>query len=254
MKTSNIALIATMALAFAACKKDEATPPTNNGGGGTPTTATVKLSYSFVVGTAPFDPTVSFVDGNGLNVRITKLKFYAHDVHLTDDAGGTVAEFHDGIVLVNALDATNEFTLGTMNPGHVHNVAFAFGLDSASSYGFPDQVTAPVPLNDADMTWMWNTDAGRMFIKLEGFLDDNGNNIQDTGEGFQYHGIGAAMVPRTTQYHVHHDVTAGSTVNIALKLDVKALVATLGLDGMFHNDGEETRGLMDNLVTATSVL
>lgn len=254
MKQQNIAIVLALAVMATACKKDKEVTPTPTP---TPTPAapaTVKVAYTFVNGGAAFDPATTFSDGTGRDVRITKLKFYAHDVHLTDDEANTVGEFHDGIVLVNALEASNEFTLGTMAPEHIHQVSLQFGLDSASSYGYEDQVTAPVPLNDADMTWMWSTAAGRMFIKLEGFVDANGNNTEEAGEGFQYHAIGAAMEPVPGTYTMHHSVTAGSTVVLALKVDVQNLVATLGLNGMFHNDGAENQRLLQNLATATSPL
>ena len=252
MNAKNLAIIASMALAITACKKDEEPPTPSPTPNPTPTTATIKMSYSFVNGAVPFDPTVSFTDGQGRRVRITKLKFYAHDVHLADDDGATVGEFHDKIVLANALNSTNVFDLGTMDPGHIHHVEFAYGLDSASSYGFPDQVTAPVPLNDADMTWMWNTAAGRIFIKLEGFVDANDNGTEDMGEGFQYHAIGAAMAPVPVDLHLHADAEAGNTVTLALKVNVNALVSDLSLTGMFHNDGEQTQLLLQKLAAATS--
>ncbi|MBX2973603.1 MAG: hypothetical protein KF797_10900 [Flavobacteriales bacterium] len=249
MNTNNILLIAGLAVALAACKKDKETPaPTAP----VATTAAVKLSYTFVHGATPFDPAVPFTDADGRSVRITKLKFYAHDIHLVNDEHTTVAEFHDSIVLVNALNASNEFSLGTMAPGHVHEAEMAFGLDSASTYGYPDQVTAPVPLDDADMTWMWSTDAGRIFIKLEGFVDANGNNEQDAGEGFQYHAIGASLAPVPASFHFHRNAVAGSTFTIGLQVDVAELVGGLGLDGMFHNDGDQVHLLLDNLVRATS--
>lgn len=257
MNFRNLSVLAIMALAITSCKKDDEVPPTNNGGPGTPTTAAVKLSYSFTNGSVPFDHNLPFTDGAGRSVRITKLKFYAHDVHLSDDGGATVGEFHDGIVLVDALNATNTFDLGTMDPEHVHNVELYFGLDSASSYGFPDQVAAPAPLNESDMTWMWNTAAGRVFVKLEGFVDNDGDNMLDIDAGdviFQYHAIGADLDPLMGHYHVHQDVTAGSTFNIALKLDVATLVNGLGLDDTYHNDDAQTQALLANLVVATTPL
>jgi hypothetical protein len=156
MKLQQLTLVALLTLAITACKKDDPVTPTPSDP--TPTTAAVKVNYTFVNGTSAFDPNVTFDDGQGNAVRITKLKFYSHDMHLTDDDDNTVAEFHDDIVLVDALNATNEFELGTMTPGHVHNVAFELGLDSASSYGYPDQMTAPAPLDDNDMTWSMNPD------------------------------------------------------------------------------------------------
>lgn len=257
MKIQKLTLMAFMAIAITSCKKDEEVPPTNNGGSGTPTTASVRMSYAFSNGMTTFDPSVPFTDGAGRSVRITKLKFYAHDFHLTDDADVTVGEFHDKIVLVDALNGSNQFDLGTMAPEHVHNVELAFGLDSASSYGYPDQVAAPAPLNESDMTWAWNTNAGRIFIKLEGFVDNDGDNVLDTGAGdvaFQYHAIGAALDPMMGHYHIHQDVTAGSTFTIGLKLDVSTLVSDLSLDGMYHNDGQQTQLLLANLVAASTPL
>ncbi|HPF90618.1 MAG: hypothetical protein H6590_04125 [Flavobacteriales bacterium] len=241
--------MAFMALAITACKKDEEVAPTNNGGTGTPTTASVKLSYSFVNGATAFDPDTSVIHSAGRTVRITKLKFYAHDFHLTDDADVTVGEFHDKIVLVDALNGSNQFDLGTMAPEHVHNVELAFGLDSASSYGYPDQVAAPAPLNESDMTWAWSTSAGRIFIKLEGTMNDGSGDVP-----FQYHAIGAALDPLMGHYHIHQEVTAGSTFTIGLKLDLSTLVSNLALDNMYHNDGAQTQLLLANLVAATTPL
>lgn len=254
MNSKNLAIIATMALAITACKKDEEAPTPSPSPTPTATTATVKMSYTFMDGMMPFDANEAITDAQGRHVHITKLKFYAHDVHLTDDAGATVGEFHEEIVLVNALNATNLFELGTMSPGHVHNVEFAYGLDSEASYGYPDQLTAPEPLNDADMTWAWNTAAGRMFVKLEGYVDANHNDMMDSGEGFQYHAIGAALAPQAVEVHSHADAEAGDVVTLSMKVNVNALVSDLSLDGMYHNDGAQTQLLLQKLVAATSAM
>lgn len=256
MKYRDLALMIVLALSLASCKRDEDEEDAPHDHGTNSGTATVQLSYAFMNGANDFDPSAAFQDGLGRNIRITKLKFYAHDFHVTDDDGSTVAEFRDKILLADALGASNLFQLGQMGSGHAHEVEFMVGLDSAASYGFADQTTAPAPLNDIDMTWAWNVAAGRMFIKLEGFLDPNNNNILDPGEdGFQYHGIGAAMVPRATQpLEVHSDVTAGSNFEIRLKVDLGVLVQGLGLNAVFHNDGPENQLLMLNLANAISPL
>lgn len=248
-------LLAMLAVAITGCKRDEEPPPAN-GGSETATTAEVELSYSFTVGTAPFDPSASFTDATGRQVRITKLKFYAYGVHLTDDMDNSVGQFA-AIMLVDPLSVSNRLDLGEMAPDHVHEAAISFGLDSASSYGFPDQMTAPAPLNVPDMTWMWNTAAGRIFAKLEGFVDADADNAFDAAVGdvaFEYHAIGSALDPVIGQYHIHRTVTAGSVLSIALNLDVSALVSTLGLNGTFHGDGAETRRLLENLAVATAPL
>ncbi len=249
MNSKTLAIAAISVLTLVACKKDEEAKPNPAPGPGA-TTSPVNLSINFMNGTQPFDAAQTFVDGDGRNVRITKLRFYAHDFHLTDDDGSTVGEFHDRIILADVLAANNTFSLGEMDPGHVHQVELAVGLDSASSYGYPDQLTAPAPLNDADMPWAWNTMAGRMFIKLEGFVDANDNDTQDDGEGFQYHAIGAAMAPIATHWHIHHDAEAGNAFNINLKVDMPTLVNGMALTGMNHNAGPENQQLLQNLVVA----
>lgn len=252
LKTTQIALFAAMAMMIIACKKDAETPPPP----GVPesTTATVRISYDFVNGGQAFDHHSTFTDAHGRKVGVTLLKFYAYDVLLTDDASATVADLRDRIMLVNAIEGGNNFELGTMDPAHVHNVNLSFGLDSASSYGFADQATAPAPLNDPGMTWMWNVANGRMFIRFEGFLDANDNGMADDGEGFEYHGIGHDMVAVHWHEHIHTDVVAGGTFTIGLKVDMSTLVHELALDGMYHNDGPETLQLMQSLAAATSPL
>jgi hypothetical protein len=248
MKTVHLAAMALLGLTITSCKKDAETPPSSTPS--TPTTAMVSAHIGFVSGTAPFDPDTTFIDGQGRNVRITKLKFYAHDLHLVDDLDNTVGDFHDRIILVDAIAGTGHFDLGEMQASHVHEIHLAFGLDSASTYGHPDQTTAPAPLNDADMTWAWNVAMGRMFVKLEGFVDANGNNAPDSGEGFEYHGIGANMTPVHWHGHLHTDISGGSTHTFHLQLDVAALVDGLALDGMYHDDGAEIQQLMQALANA----
>ncbi|MDX9750552.1 MAG: hypothetical protein RBT71_05685 [Flavobacteriales bacterium] len=243
MKTKHLAIAATMGIALSACKKDAEAPPADPA---TPTTAHVMAHIAFVNGDAAFD-TLPFTDGQGRSVRISKLKFYAHGFHLTDDLGATVADFHDRIILADAVAGTGHIDLGDVQPGHVHELHLALGLDSASSYGHADQATAPAPLNDPDMTWMWDVAQGRMFVKLEGFVDANGNGEFEVDEAFGYHGIGANMAPVPWHGHLHTDLAAGSHHTFHLELDVAALVGGLPLDGTYHNDGAEVQQVMQAL-------
>lgn len=244
MRTSKTLFVAALATALIACHKGQVTP----------NELPVQLSYTFVNGAAPFALNTPFVDANGRTVRITKLKFYVHDVRISGSTGTVLAQLQDTIMLVDASNSTNQFSLGTMSAAQVGQVALAYGLDDASSYGYPDQVAAPYPLNVADMTWMWNTSAGRIFIKLEGFVDANANDVQDEGEGFQYHAIGASLEPQLTAVPYVHGMVLGTPFTIRLKVDVAQLVGTLGLNGMFHSDGAETHRLLENLASATERL
>jgi hypothetical protein len=78
--------------------------------------------------------------------------------------------------------------------------------------------------------------------------------VQDEGEGFQYHAIGASLEPQLTAVPYVHGMVLGTPFTIRLKVDVAQLVGTLGLNGMFHNDGAETHRLLENLASATERL
>lgn len=248
MDLRDLVIIATLTLSIAACKKDD-DPPTPSPA---PTTASLKLDVTFRNGAGSFDHTVPLTDGNGRSVRITKLRFYTQGFHLTNDEGDTVVDRLSSIQLVDVTTA-NTFDLGTIAPGHIHNAALKLGLDHVTSIGYPDQTTAPPPLDDADMTWAWNVAMGRVFVKLEGFVDANGNNIADSGEGFEYHGIGPNMVQVDWQEHFHADVAAGTTLTIPMIVDVNYLVSGLGLTGMYHNDDAEVQELIQRLSASISV-
>ncbi len=249
MTIKELAVLTAIMLTLAACKKDE-DPPTPTPAA---TTAEVKLALTFVNGATTFDPSAPFIDAHGRSVHITKLRFFLYGTVATNDEGDTVADLRDKILLADVLAASNTFTLGSMAPGHVHQVGLSLGLDESSSYGFPDQTTAPAPLNDVDMTWSWNVAMGRIFVKLEGFVDTNGNNIMDGDEGFQYHGIGPDMVPVQWSGLHHADVVAGTPWTIGLQLDVNTLVSELGLAGMYHNDDAEVQDLMQRLQAAITL-
>ncbi len=248
MRLHELAVLTALALSIAACKKDD-DPPTPSPA---PTTASMKLDVTFRNGAGPFDHTVPFTDGSGRSVRITKFRFYTQGLHLTDDEGDTVVDRLSSIHLVDMTTA-NSFDLGTIAPGHVHNAALKLGLDPVTSIGYPDQTTAPPPLDDADMTWAWNVAMGRVFVKLEGFVDANGDNIADSGEGFEYHGIGPNMVQVDWHEGFHADVAAGTTLTIPMVVDVNFLVSGLGLAGLFHNDDAEVQELLQRLGTSISV-
>lgn len=241
MNFTNTLLIAGLAIVTTACHKGQVPPD------GIP----VKLSYTFTNGPGAFNPEEPIVDGLGRTVWITKFKFYAHDVRLLGSDGNAVTQAQDSILFVDMDAATNELALGTMQPAQLSQVELAYGLNDQASYGYPDQVAAPYPLNVADMTWMWNTAAGRVFVKLEGFVDENANDTLDEGEGFQYHAIGAALEPERATVPYAQSIVLGAPFTIRLNVDMAALVSTLGLDGVYHDDGPQTQRLLENLADAT---
>ncbi|HQW86883.1 MAG TPA: hypothetical protein PLH93_06845 [Flavobacteriales bacterium] len=246
MNTQHLALVAALAVGFTACKKDDPEPtPT------TPTTGTVKLSFSFTKNGAPFTLSDVVQDGAGHAVKFDKLKFYVSDIHLTDDAMNTVGEFHGTVLLVDAAAATNTFTLGSIAPNHIHEVHIALGLDSATNHADPTQAESPLDLEE--MHWSWNPSAGYKFLNMEGYVDGNGDGDFDDPEdkAFLYHCATDALLTED-HFHYHADLAAGGTANLAPTIEVTTLL--MGLD-LLANDiamggGPNNQTAMTNLAAA----
>lgn len=247
MNLSKLALLASLPLAFAACKKDEDAPAPAPA----PSNATMKMSFNFVSGTSPFNMAANYTDGLGHAIRFSTLKFYVSDVHLEDDDSNMVAEYHDTYLLVDGSAASNVFTLGTMPPGHVHMVNFSLGLDSATNHA--DPLTAAYPLNVPGMHWSWNPMAGYKFLNMEGIVDGNGDGDVDDSEDipFTYHCATDALL-REKHVHIHTDVTSGSTVTLAMKVDVQVLLNGLDLltNSVAMGGGANNQAAMNNLAAS----
>lgn len=252
MNIRTLASVAALALLITACKKDKPLPPTPPAPAPTGD-ATIRMQFNWVSGMNAFDMNATYADGAGNPVRFTTLKFYASDFHLTDDDDVTVAEYHHKVVLVDAAATDNIFTLGTMAPGHVHEVHFALGLDSETNHA--DPTVAEYPLNIPGMHWSWNPAAGYKFLNMEGYIDSNGNGVYDSGteQAFTYHCATDAL-RRELHRHIHADANAGSTVVLGVKVDVNTLLA--GLDLLANHTAmggsANNQTTMNNLVAAIS--
>lgn len=224
MNYSKWAVAAALTLTFVACKKDkdEEDAPTPS-----VTTGTIKANFTFMNGSSAFNMNDVVMDGAGHNVQFSLLKFYMSDFHLVDDADNTVGEFHESVILLDA-STTNEFTLGSMSPGHVHEAHVVLGLDSTTNHS--DPLTADYPLNIPGMHWSWNPAAGYKFLAMEGKVDGNGDGdfVDPEDVSFLYHCATDALL-RETHIHVHQDVTAGSTVTMQATVDVAKIISGLDL-------------------------
>lgn len=254
MSFKNLTLLALLAIVATSCKKDDEAPPSNPGGGGSTTTqGTVRLEFTFVHGEDAFALGQTYQDGAGNNVRFSKLKFYVSDIHLSDDSGTEVAEFHDTYLLVDASATTNLFTLGMIDPVHVHEAHLALGLESAVNHA--DPLTAEAPLNDPDMHWSWNPTQGYKFLNMEGKVDGNADGDFDDAEDveFTYHCATDDLL-RETHVHIHAEVPAGGTETMPAQVDVGVLISGLDMlaNPMAMGGGAENVIAMDSLVTAIS--
>lgn len=246
MRTRDLAIIAAIGLAFPACKKDAQAPPAPGGDGGSQ--GTVRLAVSFTNAGQPFGIGSTYVDPDGHNIRFTNLKFFLSKFHLSDDGGDVVGDFPDKIVLVDLAASQNLFTIGSLAPAHVHEVGFLAGLDSATRH--METILATPPLDDQDMWWNWDAGAGAFPIKVEGYVDANGDQAHNDGEQvFEYHVFGPTLQPALTHLHLHANVAAGSTHTLHATVDIPTLLDGIAI-GSEHGAGPVNVQLLQNLASA----
>jgi hypothetical protein len=251
MNKQHLAVWAALSLTLASCKKEHEPDPAPDPAPAPPSQGTVRLSFAFMNGDDAFDMSATYQDGAGHGVRFSKLKFYVSDIHLSDDAGNEVAEFHDTYLLVDASAAENLFTLGSIDPAHVHEAHLTLGLEPDVNHA--DPLTAEFPLDQPDMHWSWNPTQGYKFLNMEGKVDGNDDGDFDDAEDveFTYHCATDDLL-REAHVHIHADVDAGATETMAAKVDVGILISGLDFAAvpMAMGGGPENVTAMDSLVTS----
>lgn len=255
MNSRNFAIMAALAIAFTGCKKDEEAPPPA-GGGTTPAQGTVRMAFNLYHGAEVFHLDSIYHDGAGHAIKFNKVKFYVSNVHVSDHADNVLGHFEDTYILVDAANAENTFTLGAIAPAEVHHAEITLGL--GPDVNNTDPMTVEAPLNDPDMMWLWNAEAGRMFLKMEGRVDQNNNGLIDDDDlNFVYHCLNLNNdLLREIEVHVHADVASGATATLNTKVDLGVVVS--GLDLLTNpeatNGGPQCALAMDSLATSISEL
>lgn len=242
--------LAAVAMGFTACKNDSDEPATPDGASGHHP-ATVRLAFAFMLGEHPYTLDSTVLDGNGHRVKFSQVRFFLSGAHAINDEEQVVGTFPDAYLLLDASQAMNDFALGEMEAGHIHEVAFDLGLDSVTNHSDPTQYTTP-PLNDATMHWSWNPDMGYKFFVLEGRVDDDGDGVVDGSDpAFTVHCAGDAL--RTPDHvHLHHTLVEGETFTGHGKVDLSGILT--GIDVLADPDNmgvtPVTTQAMQNLATA----
>jgi len=252
MNITKITLLALLALGLASCKKEKDDDHDHDHGGGGGGAATMNLQLNFVHGANAFDMNTNYTDGAGHAMRFSTLKFYVSEIRLEDDAAATVADFGSKVVLADGATPTASYEVGTMNPGHVHEIHFKLGLNSTVNHA--DPTSAAYPLNIPGMHWSWNPAAGYKFLNMEGHVDGNGDgDFEDVEDKvFTYHCATDALL-REDHAHFHADVNGGN-VTLQVKVDVAMLLMGHNLldNSVAMGGGPNNVTAMDNLVVAVT--
>ena len=222
MKNSNLAMIAAVALAITACKKDEETPPS------TPsqpsTTGSVTAEFDMVFGTQPFELNTSFTHPmTGDELTFTMFRFYLSNVRLQKSDGTWWTEPDSYRIIDAATDEGHHFHIEDVPTGSYTAMEYVLGVDSTHNVSGA-QTGALSPTNN--MFWSWNS--GYIMLKAEG------TSPQSSSGNFMYHlgGFsGSNSVVRAMHAHFGGDtLTVVSSGTPVVKL--QANIARL-----WHNTG-----------------
>jgi hypothetical protein len=204
------------------------------------------LAITFNHGGHGYELASTYLDTLGHVFKLDTLALILSAIQAEDDDGGVLMQF-EGKPVANAAHATNDFLLGPLTAGHLHQLRFRFGLEPGS-----DQVI-PTPGSALADMYCGNDLEGHHFLKVTGQVDGNGDGVLGVGDPrFSFKCSGAILV-RTATCPVHTDLVEGGTLTATLPVDIGKLLAGIDLLATPSSDGDASINarLMDQLVLAT---
>lgn len=251
----SLVLLATV-LTLAACKKDEAPPtPATPAASG----AEVSLEVRYELDGQPYAHNAELTDADGRAIALSTFRFLLSGITLLDADDRPIGNTESTAVLANAADPT-AVVLGQVPAGTAYAVRIRFGLDSITNHAISPNMAVPPapPLNDATMSWSWNTAFGYKFIDIAGNHDADGDGAIAANEGaFTVHAAGDAL--RTFRfYNGQRTLTAGTPHRLVLRIELRELFRGMSIAGATHSELQgttiRTRAIMDGLVSGVELL
>lgn len=200
----------------------------------------LSFTYDHLWGTEAFEYNTVY-DVNGVNVQFTDVRFYLSNFVAMDDEG--TLDTLNGVILVDAESPDAE-AIGIVDLDHIHMLNFILGLDSLTNHA--DPIEAEAPLNDPTMHWTWNPDAGYKFVRVDGFMDPDGDG---DFEAFEIH-VATDALKRDMSLMVHQNVHGPIDVGVTVHydqffegVDFNALEGT-------HGDTPTTNQIANNIQTS----
>lgn len=187
-------------------------------------------------GTSDFQLNEIYTDpSSNKKIQFTTFNFYISNVQVGD------SKFDNKVILFQP--GTLKYFLGTINKGIYEDFKLSIGLDQTTNHADPTMAAAP--LNESGMHWGWNPMAGYKFIKIEGLVDNDGDDIPEAH--FEYHTAKDNML-RNLTFAKSIDVT--NHLNLTLRFDLSQLFQNIDLttDLSNHGDGPISETITDNFI------
>jgi hypothetical protein len=208
------------------CMKETALPPT------TVNTGELRLAFDLRYGLQPLERHQRYPYGDGHGVHFTMAKVMLSDFRVADTHGRLLGEFK-GAPMLLSIDGPEQVVLGTLPAVALGGLSFRAGLNDSL-----DRLPATPgawPLDQEDMLVAGDHAQGRYVLRLEGFVDLDGDGVftagADTAFAYTPHAIPlptwCAVAPVAPEV-----LRPGGSVVRSLVLDVKLLL--LGVDILDH--------------------
>lgn len=240
---STAAIMATLLLATAGCKKDSVDPPAVATPAETAVDATVRMNFTFTDGQAPFGLNATeLVDSMGNHVKLDAMRFYVSGAHAMDDEGNALAHYESVYLLVDAALPANDYLLGQIHASHIHEFHFDLGVEDPANSALPS--ISPFPLNDTTM--YFNAMMGHKFLVVSGMADHQGDGDFDVPVHYM---CGMSALLTEAHAHVHHDLTEDEIFTAQIGVDLHGMFNGIDLatDNMPMMASMPSMRMMQNL-------
>lgn len=246
---SSLFLVATTALLFSACSKDEENPnPTPNNEVGA---VEIKFDHGWGPAHLPFAlnaPLVHPMTQEDINFSLLRYYFTNVELHRPDGSVWKQPESYHLVTFSNTAQPVLE--LKDVPAGRYTKITFMIGVDSLRNVsGAQEGALSP----SENMFWSWTT--GYIFVKAEGT-----STASPTGS-FVYHlggfsGANNAIQTKTLDFAgAHIDVAPNAKPSIHLKVNAARFWhggISLGTVNMIHMPGANAKLLSENFIGAFS--
>ncbi len=210
------------------------------------------MAMHWTFGTEVFSLDSIYQDDSGHKLRFDQIEFYLSQPVFLGEFGDTVATFPGNVHLVSAADGATIRTIGEVD-AHLHNVNWTVGLDSAMNHTDPS--VSPAPLNDFTLWWGWLT--GRVFLRVVGKVDSNGDGLLTAADNDVSYDVGRDTLRRDRLLLIEADADVGGTVIVDFNVDVQRMIQGIDVaaNSVTHTDDNPVlaQTLIDNLTESITV-
>lgn len=195
------------------------------------------LVADFRYGSHTYELASVYTDTEGAAFRLDTFRVLLSGLRAVNDEGEVIADYSNIYVLLDASQASNDFTLGELTSDHLHEIRFNIGLEPIMNHTPP--ADAPPPMSDGVM-FSGDTGTGYYLLEMAGRVDSNGDGtIDNTDQTFSYRCMGDELL-NTSAASVHANLPEGGVLLAWLPVDMHVMLANVDFLATPSTDGNNS--------------